>query len=105
MSLKLGLYRNKNKNCQSLFRKDLPPPCHSENKVKNELLNELLQPKLSQIMLERETAFKKVYYPHKKNAENKQLDHSLTETGLNADITSIGQKVLLENQRKDLSKK
>ena len=61
MSLKLGLYRNKNKGCRSQFCIGLPPHRHSENQVKNELLNGLLRPQLSQSLLERETAFKKVY--------------------------------------------
>ena len=61
MSLKLGLNWNKNKNCKSQFCNGLPPHRHSENQVKNELLNGLLRPQLSQNLLERKTAFKKIY--------------------------------------------
>ena len=43
MSLKLGLYQNKHKFCCSNFCKDLPSHSHCENKLKNELLHNLLQ--------------------------------------------------------------
>ena len=54
MTLKLGLYRNKHKFCCSNFCRDLTPHSHSENSLKNELLDNLLQPQLSQALLERE---------------------------------------------------
>ena len=59
--LKLGLYRNKHKLCCSNFCKDLPSHSHSENSLKNELLDNLLQPQLSQALLEREQTFKQIY--------------------------------------------
>ena len=43
------------------FCKELPLHPHSENQVKNELLNELLRPQLFQSLNDRETAFKKIY--------------------------------------------
>ena len=49
MSLKLGLYRNKYKLCCSDFCKDLPSHSLSENNQKNQLLDNLLQPQLSQL--------------------------------------------------------
>ena len=60
-SLKLGLYRKKHKFCGSKFCKDLPLHSHSENSLKNELLDNLLQPQLSQALLERERIFKQIY--------------------------------------------
>ena len=53
MSFKLGLYQNKHKLCCSKFRKNLPSLSHSENSLKNEMLDNLLQPQLSQALLER----------------------------------------------------
>ena len=61
MSVKLGLYRNKHKLCCSIFYKDLPSHSHSENSLKNGLLDKLLQPQLSQALLERERNFKQIY--------------------------------------------
>ena len=60
MSLKLGLYRDKHKLCCSNFCKDLPSHSHSENSLKNELLDNILQPQLSQALLERERTFKQI---------------------------------------------
>ena len=60
MSLKLGLYRNKHKLCCSDFCKDLPPHSHSENNLKNRLLDNLLRPQLSHALLERERDFKRI---------------------------------------------
>ena len=60
-SVKLGLYRIKNKLCCSDFCTDLPPHTHDENSTKNELLHKLLRPQLSQALLERERDFKRIY--------------------------------------------
>ena len=60
MSLKLGLYRKKHKRCCSKFCENLPSHSHSENSLKNELLDNLLQPHLSQALLERERIFKHI---------------------------------------------
>ena len=105
MSLKLGLYRNKNKNCQSQFCKGLPPHSHSENQVRNELLNGLLRPQLSRSLLERETAFKKVYSTtYEKCRKQTARSHAYRNRFKLGNHLNIGQKVLLENHRKDLSK-
>ena len=61
MSLKLGIYRNEHKLCCFEFRKDLPSHSHSENHLKNQLLDNLLRPQLSQALLERERDFKRNY--------------------------------------------
>ena len=60
VSLKLGLYRNKHKLCCSEFCKDLPGHSHSENTMKNQLLDNLLHPQLSHVLLERERDFKRI---------------------------------------------
>ena len=54
MSLKLALYRIKHNLCCSEFCKDIPSHSHSENKMKNQLLDNLLKPQFSQALLERE---------------------------------------------------
>ena len=85
MSLKLGLYRNKHKLCCSEFCKDLPSHSHSENSLKNQLLDNLLRPQLSQALLERERDFKRIYSATFEDAENKQLGRTPTEIDLNWD--------------------
>ena len=57
MSLKLGLYRNKHKLCCCQFCKDLPSHSHSENNLKNQLLDNLLRSQLSHALVERERHF------------------------------------------------
>ena len=61
MSLKLGLYRNKHKLCCSDFCTDLPSHSHSENNLKNQLLDNLFRPQLSHALLEGERDFKRIY--------------------------------------------
>ena len=61
MSLKLGLYRNTHKLCCSKFCENLLSHSHSEKSLKNELLDNLLQPQLSQALLERERTVKQIY--------------------------------------------
>ena len=61
MSLKLGLYRNKHKLCCSKFCQNLPSHSQSENSLKNEMLDNLLQPHFSQDLLERERTFKQIF--------------------------------------------
>ena len=61
MSIKLGLYRNKHKLCCSEICTDLPPHTHDENSTKNELLQKLLHPQLSQALLDREKDITRIY--------------------------------------------
>ena len=61
MSLKLGFYRNRHKLCCSKLCEDLLFHSHSENSLKNEVLDNLRQPQLSQALLERESTFKQIY--------------------------------------------
>ena len=58
MSLKLGLYRKKQKLLCSEFCKVLPPRSFDQNNVKNQLLDSLLKTQLSHALLENEHDFK-----------------------------------------------
>ena len=104
MSLKLGLYRNKHKLCCSEFCKDLPSHSYSENNLKNQLLDNLLQPHLSHTLLERERDFKRIYSAtfercREQTAKSNAYRYRF-KLGQHLDI---GQKVLYENHRQDLS--
>ena len=105
MSLKLGLYRNKYKLCCSELCKDLPSHSHKENRMKNQLLDNLLKPQLSQALLERKRDFKRIYFAtFERCRELTARSHayrSRFKLGLRLDI---GQKVLYQNHRQDLSK-
>ena len=61
MFLKLRLCGNKHKFCFSEFCKNSEPHSHSENKLKNQLLDKRFRPKLSQALLERERDFKRIH--------------------------------------------
>ena len=61
MYVKLGLYRNKHKLFCSEFCTDFPPHTHDENSTKNEVLQKLLRPLLSQALLDRERDFKRIH--------------------------------------------
>ena len=104
MSLKLGLYRNEHKLCYSEFCKDLPSHSHSENIMKNQLLDHLLKPQLSQALLERERDFKWVY-----SATFERCHEQIARSHANRNRFKLGhhlgkgQKVLYENHRQDLS--
>ena len=85
MSLKHRLYRNKHKLCCSKFCKDLPSHSHSENNLRNPLLDNLFRPKILHALLERERDFKRISSATLKDVENKRLDHMLTEIDSNWD--------------------
>ena len=105
MSLKLGLYRNKHKLCCSEFCKDLPSHSHSENNLKNQLLDKLLWPQLSHALLERERDFKRIYSAtFERCREQTARSHAYRNRFKLGQHLSIGQKVLYENHREDLSK-
>ena len=61
MSVELGLYRNEHKLCCSEFCTYLHPHTHDEDSTKNELLQKLLRPQLSQALLDQENDFKRSY--------------------------------------------
>ena len=105
MSLKLGLYRNKHKLCCSDFCKDLPSHSHSENNLKNQLLDNLLRPQLSHALLERERDIKKIYSAtFERCREQTARSHAYRSRFKMGQHLEIGQKVLYENHRQDLSK-
>ena len=105
MSLKLGLYSNKHKLCCSEFCKDLPSHSHSENNLKNQLLDNLLRPQLSHALLERERDFKRIYFAtFERCQEQTARSHAYRNQFKLGQHLEIGQKVLYENHRQDLSK-
>ena len=104
MSLKLGLYRNEHKLCCSNFCEDLPSHSHSENSLKNELLDNLLQPQLSQTLLERERTFIPIYSPTFERCREQTARSQAYPNRFNlGHHLEIGQKVLYENHKQDLT--
>ena len=105
MSLKLGLYRNKHKLCRSNFCENLPSHSHSENTLKNELLDNLLQPQLSQALLERERNFKQIYSStFERCREQTARSHAYRNRFKLRHHLQIGQKVPYENHKQDLTR-
>ena len=105
MSVKLGLYRNKYKLCCSEFCIDLPPHTHDENSTKNELLQKLLRPQLFQALLDRERDFKRIYSStFERCREQTARSHAYRNRFKLGHHLDVGQKVLYENHRQDLSK-
>ena len=85
MSVKLGLYHNKHKLCCSEFCTDLPSYTHDENSTKNELLQNLLRPQLSQALLDRERELSVFTAQLSNDAGNKQPARMHTRIDLNWD--------------------
>ena len=105
MSVKLGLYRNKHKLCYFEICTDLAPHTHDDNSTKNELFHKLLRPQLSQALLEREREFKRIYSSiFEQCREEKARSHAYRNRSKLGHHFDIGQKVLYENHRQDLSK-
>ena len=105
MSLKRGLYRNKHKFCCSKVCKDLPSHSHSENSLKNELLYNLLQPQLSQALLERERTFEQIFSStFERCREQIARYHAYRNRFTLGHPLQIGQKVLYENHKQDLTR-
>ena len=105
MSLKLGLYPNKHKLCCFEICKDLPSHSHSENNLKNRLLDNLLRPKLSHALLERERDFKRIYSAvFERRREQTARSHAYRNRFQLGQHLEIAQKVLYHNHRQDLSK-
>ena len=105
MSLKLGLYRNKHKLCSSNFCKDLPSHSHCENSSKNDLLDNLLQPQLSQAVLERERTFKQIYSTFERCREQTTRSHAYRNRSKMGHHVEIGQKVLYENHKQEFTRR
>ena len=105
MSLKFGLCRNKHKLCGSEFCKDLPSHSHSENNLKNQLLDKLLRPQISHALAERERDFKRIYSAtFEKFREQTARSHAYRNRFKLGQHLEIGQKVLNERHRQDHSK-
>ena len=104
MSLKLGLYRKKHKLCCSECCKDLPPHSHSENDFKNHFLDNLLRLQLSKALLERERDFKKIHSAtFRRCQEQTTRSHGYRNRFKLGQHLNIGQKILYEIHRQDLS--
>ena len=105
MSLKLGFYRNKHKLCCSKFCENLLSHSHSENSLRNELLVNLLQPQLSQALLDRERTFKQIYSStFEQCREQTARSHAYRNRFRLGHYLEIGQKVLYENYKQDLTR-
>ena len=61
MTLKLGLIRDKNKQCKSEYCEGLKTHTHSENQLTKKSLDRLLRPQLSDELIARENDFKRIY--------------------------------------------
>ena len=105
MSLNRGLYRNRHKLCCSKFCEDLPSHSHSENSSKNELLDNLRQPQLSPALLERQGTFKQISSSALERClEQTARSHACRNRFKLGHHLEIGQKVLYENHKQDLTR-
>ena len=105
MSVKLELYRNKHKLCCSEFCTDLLPHTHDENSSKNELIQKLLRPQLSQALLDREKDFKPIYSStFERCPDQTARSHGYRNRFKLGHHLAVGQKVVYENRRQELSK-
>ena len=105
MSLKLGLYRKKHELCCSIFCEDLHSHSHSENSLKNELLDNLLPPQFYQALLERERTSKQIFSStFERCREQTARPHAYCNQFKLGHHLEIGQKVLYENHKQDLTR-
>ena len=105
MSLKLEIYRNKQILSCSGVCKDLPSHSHSENNLKNELLDNLVRPQLSHTLLEPERDFERIYSAtFERCREQTARSHAYRNRFKLGPHIEIGQKIPYENHRQDLSK-
>ena len=110
ISLRLGLLRDNTKNCISqdlpkncIYCQDLPSHTHCKNSCKNEKVDNLLQNRLANTVLQHETDFKNIYcntYTRCRQVTNKAHEYR-NRFKLGRPI-SIGSKVRLENHSKSL---
>ena len=101
----MGLYRNKHNSCCSEFCTESPPFTHDENSTKNELLQKLLRPQLSQALLDRERDLKRIYSSSfERCREQTARSHAYRIRFKLGHHLDVGQKVLYENHRQDLTK-
>ena len=105
MTLKLGLLRDKDKQCKSEFCDGLQSHTHSENNLPNNSLSRLLRPQLSEELLKRENELKRIYsstYQRCRQITSKAHEHR-NRFKLGRPI-STGQKVFLEDHAQDLTR-
>ena len=105
MFLKLGFYRKKHEFCCSEFCRDLPSHSHSKNNLRNQLLDNLLRPQLSQALRERKRDFKRISSAtFERCREQTARSHAYRNRFTLGQHLEIRQKVLHENHRQDLSR-
>ena len=105
MSLKLGLYSKKHEFCCSELCKSLPSPSLIENKLKNQLLDNLLRLQFSHALLERGHDFKRISSATcERCREQTARSHAYRNWFMLGQHLRIGQKVLYENHRQHLCK-
>ena len=105
MTLKLGLIRDKKKQCRSEYCGGLKPHTHSGNQLPNKSLDRLLRPQRSDELIARENDFKRIYsstYQRCRQITSKAHEY-WNRFKLGRPI-NIGQKVFLENHTLDLSR-
>ena len=105
MSLKLGLHWNKHKPCCSKFCENLLSHSHSENSLKIELLDNILQPQLSQALPERERTYKQICSStFERCREQTARSHAYRNRFKLGHHLEKGQKILYENHNQDLTR-
>ena len=83
----------------------MPPYTHDGNSTKNELIQKLFRPQLSQALLDRERDFKRIYSSSfQRCREQTARSHAYRNRFQLEHHLDVGQKVLYENHRQDLSK-
>ena len=105
MTLKLGLIREKDKQCKSEFHDGLQYLTHNENSLPNKSLNRLNRPQLSDELLTRQKDFEQfssTTYQRCRQITSKAHEHR-NRYKLGRQV-SVGQKVFLENHAHDLTK-
>ena len=105
MTLKLGILRDKDKQCKSEFRCGLQSPIHSENSLLNNSLGRLLRSQLSDELLKRENEYKRSYSStYQRCCQNTSKAHEHRNRFKLGQPISTGQKVFLENHAQDLTR-
>ena len=105
MTLKLGLLRNKDKQCKSELCDGLHTHTHSENSLPNNSFNRLLRPQLSDELQKGENDFKPIYlstYQRCRQTTSKAHEHP-SRFKLGRPIRTE-QKVFSENHAQDLTR-
>ena len=105
MTLKLGLLRDKKKQCTSEFCDGLQSHRHSENNMPKNPLSRLRRPQLSDEIIKRENEFTQIYsstYQRCRQMTSKAHEHR-NRFKLGRPI-SVGRKVFLENHAQDFTK-